>query len=236
MKASAEIAPVTIARIAGLFYLLVIVTSPLAMFIRGRVIVGTDPAASMANLVAHEGLYRLGLASDIVSSASYIVVTGLFYVLFKPVDRSVALVAALFSTVAIAVGTIGGLFNLAPLTILRSAANLGAFSEAQLGQIALLSVKLGTQAVNIGIILFGCYCLSIGWLILRSKFLPSLLGAGMILAGLGWLSFLYQPLASAIVPFNMLSGAIGEGALTLWLLAVGVNGARWREQAGLAAP
>ncbi len=81
------------------------------------------------------------------------------------------------------------------------------------------------------LVLFGCYCLLIGYLILRSTFLPRILGILMGLGGLGWLTFLSPSLAHRLNPFNLLPGAVGEGALTLWLLAMGVNAQRWNEQA-----
>lgn len=234
MTSHSDPGPRAIARIAGIFYLLVIVLSPLAMYIRTTMAGQSDASAFAANLVAHEPLYRLGAAADVLSSVCYIVVTALFYMLFRPVSRSLALVATGFSLVGIATGTLGGLFNVIPLVILHGAPHLDAFSNQQLQQLAAMSVNVGGQAVNIGIVFFGCYCLAIGWLIVKSTFLPAILGAGMMLAGLGWLSFLYPPLATALLPFNLMTGGLGEGALTVWLLAVGLNPHRWHEQAGIS--
>jgi hypothetical protein len=80
---------------------------------------------------------------------------------------------------------------------------------------------------------FGPYCLLIGILILRSTFLPWLLGVLMVLAGLGWLAFLYPPIArEAGLPLEAL-GVLAEAALMLWLLAAGVNLSRWKKQSRL---
>ena len=81
---------------------------------------------------------------------------------------------------------------------------------------------------------FGIYCLLIGCLILRSAFLPRILGALMAIAGLGWLTFLSPQFAHSVSPYNYAAGGIGEISLTLWLLVMGVNAARWKEQAGAA--
>ena len=83
------------------------------------------------------------------------------------------------------------------------------------------------------LVFFGFYCLLIGYLIFRSTFLPGALGALMAFGGLGWLTFLSPILANHLFPYNMVPGILGEGALTLWLLVMGVNVPRWREQAGL---
>ena len=82
------------------------------------------------------------------------------------------------------------------------------------------------------LVFFGIYCLLIGYLIFRSTFLPRILGALMALAGFGWLTFIWPPLANYLSPYNMVPGMVGEGALTLWLLLMGVNVQRWKEQAG----
>jgi hypothetical protein len=77
------------------------------------------------------------------------------------------------------------------------------------------------------------YWLLIGFLILKST-LPRVLGVLMAVGGLGWLTFISTPLARQLSPFNMFPGILGEGALTFWLLAFGVNEMRWKEQAGAA--
>jgi len=192
--------------------------------------VAGDPAETAAHILAHESFYRSGYASDLLSSVCYLVVTALFYTLFKPVDRGVSRIAACFSIVGIAVGAVSCLFELAPLVILKSVPFERAFTPGQLQELALLSLQIESQALNIGIVFFGFYCLSIGYLIARSTFLPRIFGGGMILAGLGWLTFLYQPLAASLLPYNQAAGGIGEISLTLWLLAFGVNTQRWLEQ------
>src|SRR5512140_1626058 len=83
------------------------------------------------------------------------------------------------------------------------------------------------------LVFFGFYCIVIGYLIFRSTFLPRILGVLMAGAGLGWLTFVSPPLAQQLSPWNMISGALCEGALMVWLIVIGVNDQRWREQAGL---
>jgi hypothetical protein len=80
------------------------------------------------------------------------------------------------------------------------------------------------------LVFFGVYCLLIGWLIFRSRFLPHLLGWGMVIGGLGWLTFVSHALGQSLFPWNLAPGMIGEGALTLWLVVKGVDEARWKQQ------
>jgi Domain of unknown function (DUF4386) len=105
------------------------------------------------------------------------------------------------------------------------------FLAAIVSFVGIVVGPLGITRVN-PLVFFGCYCLLIGYLIFRSTFLPKALGVLMAVASLGWLTFLWPPLAKALYPYNMAPGIIGEGSLTLWLLAMGVNVARW--QAGQA--
>lgn len=80
---------------------------------------------------------------------------------------------------------------------------------------------------------FGFYCVLIGYLIVRSTFLPRILGMLMAFGGLGWLTFLSPSLAHSLAPYNMAPGILAEGLLTLWLLVMGVNAQRWQAQAGV---
>jgi len=85
------------------------------------------------------------------------------------------------------------------------------------------------------LVFFGFYCLLIGYLIIKSTFLPGILGVLMAIGGLGWLTFMSPTLTHSLYPYNLAPGIIGEGVLTLWLLAVGLNEQRWKEQQATAA-
>jgi hypothetical protein len=85
------------------------------------------------------------------------------------------------------------------------------------------------------LVFFGFYCLLIGYLIIRSTFLPRILGVLMAVGGLGWLTFMSASLSHSLYPYNLAPGIIGEGALTLWLLVVGLNEQRWKEQDAVGA-
>ncbi|TMD23255.1 MAG: DUF4386 family protein [Chloroflexi bacterium] len=78
------------------------------------------------------------------------------------------------------------------------------------------------------------FCILIGYLIFKSTFVPKVVGVLFAFACLGLLTFLYPPLASSLIPYNLAVDALGELALTLWLLVMGVNSERWKEQASAA--
>jgi Domain of unknown function (DUF4386) len=178
-----EASPRLKARMAGVFYLLTIITGAFAAFLSGK-LVGYSEAVNL------------------VASACYVVVTLLFYGLFKPVDASLSLIAAVFSLVGCVLGALDT-FHLVPPPI---------------------------SSINT-LVFFGVYCLLIGYLIFRSTFLPRILAVLMAIGGLGWLTFVSSTLANALSPYNLAPGILGEGALTVWLLAKGVDAQRWHEQA-----
>ena len=229
-----EASPRFKARVAGVFYLLEMLTGAFAiLFVGGRLFVTGDAADTAARILAHVSLIHLGFAANLSQFACYVVVTGLFYELFKPVNRSLSLLAALFSLVGCTIGAVSCLFYLAPLGVLGGGQYLNVFKVEELQALALMFLNLYAQCFNISFVFFGFYCLLIGYLIFRSSFLPRILGAGMAIAGMGWLIFLFPPLAKYLSPYNLAAG-IGELSLTLWLLVIGVNAQRWKEQASAA--
>jgi hypothetical protein len=232
----AEMSPRCKARIAGVFYLLTILTRMFVeISVRNRLVVSDDAAATATNILAHEPLWRWGFAADIIAFASYIALTALLYELFKPVNRSLSLVAAFFSLVACGVQAISSLFHLAPLVLLGGAPYLSAFTVEQLQALALVFLRLRAAAYhNIGLVFFGLYCLLVGILILRSIFMPRILGVLMVLAGLSYVLLLSPPLARSLQPYILVFPGVGQISLCLWLLVMGVNVPRWKEQASAA--
>jgi hypothetical protein len=97
------------------------------------------------------------------------------------------------------------------------------------------ALRWNPRGVDIPVTLNGFYCLLIGYLIFRSVFLPRILGALMAIGGLGWLTFLSPPLASHLSPYNLAFGILGQESVMLWLLVMGVDVERWKEQASAAA-
>jgi len=228
------------ARFAGLVYLMVALAGGSAeMFVRGRLIVHGDAAATAANILAHESLFRLGFAIDVAAMTGEVVLALLFYRLFSPVSRNIALLIAFFRIAWAAIYAANSLTDIAPLLLLQGANGLTAFSQTQLQALAYLSLRLQAMGFNIGLVFFGVECVAIGWLIVRSTFLPRFLGALMTIAGLCYLinsfaNFLSPPLANLLFPYILLPCLPGEFRFIFWLLFVGVNASKWKQAAGVA--
>lgn len=222
------------ARITGVVYLLYFLTVMSAEFHVKELVVSGDAAATAKNLLAHESLFRMSFAINLIATALYLSLTALLYELFKPVNRSQALLAAFFSLAGCAVQALSYVFSLAPFLLLGRAPYLSVFNLGQLQALALMLLKLRPQAEQIDLVFFGFFDLLIGCLILKSTFLPRILGALMAFAGLGWLIFLVPPLANQVSHFILPLGFLVETLLMLWLLVKGVNIPRWQEQASAA--
>ena len=236
MKRVAEASPRVKARLAGLFALLEALTSGFGqVIVPGMLVVSGDAAATATNVQVHALLFRFSIVAGLIGAACHIVWTLLIYELFKPVSRSLSLLAAFVSLVAIALQTFSSLFQLAPLVVLDDGGFLSAFSSDQLHALALLCLQLFARAFQIYLVFFGFWCVLVGYLVLRSTFMPRVLGVLQAVAGLCWLTFLWVPLAHYLSPYNQVVAGLGEIALMLWLLVKGVNADRWNERASATA-
>lgn len=224
--------PVLQARIAGACWLLCIVAGVAGFIAAGPLIVANDATATAANILANESLYRLGFAFDLISGASYLGATVFLYYVLKPVSRSLSMLAAFFGLAGVAIGGVAWVLRLACLVVLHGDQYLSAFTTSQLQAMPMIALKLQLSAFSIGMVFFGIQCISIGYLVARSTYLPRVLG---ILLGIGGTSYVVASFASFLipsfgphlVPFVFPVALIGEGSLTVWLLVKGVNEKRW---------
>ncbi len=230
-----EASPRLKARITGVFYLVTILTGIFAQgFVSGRLVVDGDAAATATNILTHRGLFQLGFAVYLIEMACQIAMMSLFYGLLKPAGKSVSLLAAFLGVGGCVIKTFGRVFFIAPLFVLGGAHYLSVFRVEQLQAIALLFLKVNDHGAAIALVFFGFYALLTGYLIIRSTFLPRILGVLSVLAGFGWLTFLYLPLGYRLFPYIAALGLLGAASLILWLLVFGVNEQRWMEQASEA--
>jgi hypothetical protein len=230
----AEASPISAANLAGVFYLTSILTGGAAALVRWRLFLAGDATATAANILAHEPLFWMVFAADLISASCYLAVTLLFYEMFKPVNKRLSLLAAFFSLMGCTIVAFACLFHIAAWGVLRGAQYLNILAVEPLRTVTLMCLKLQAQAYNVSLAFVGFSCLLIGYLIFRSTFLPRIVGALMAFAGLSWLTFLSPPLAKHLSPYILAPGLLGEGTLILWLLVIGVNVQRWKEQASAA--
>jgi hypothetical protein len=135
--------PRFLARMAGLLFLLTILAGLFAQgFVSQRLVVYSDAALTANNILANQGLFRLGYTVFLIEMACQVAKTALFYLLLRPVSNSVALVAAFLELSASIIKTFARVFFIMPLFVLGGAASLSVFSTAELQSLALLLLKV----------------------------------------------------------------------------------------------
>jgi len=235
-----ETSPQLYARIGGALYLVIIVLGIFEeAFVRDRLIVSGNAAATAANIKSMESLWRLSIAAEFFLLICAITLLAILFVLLRPISRHLALLAVFFNLVSIAVEAAITLNLVAALFPLGDAAYLKAFAPEQLYAMAMLAIRSQSYGFGVALIFFGCFCLIAGHLIFRSGYLPKTIGILMQIAGLCYLTdsfalLLAPKFASRIFPAILIPAFVGETSFCLWLLIKGVNQQRWKEQAGAA--
>jgi hypothetical protein len=227
------ISPQRYARVGGVLYLIIILAGMYGEIVaRGSLVVSGDAAGTADNIIASRLLWRSGIAGDLLMHMCDVPLMLIFYVLLRPVSRSLALLALLFNLVQTCALVANKLNLLLPLFLLGDAQYLKAFTPQQLQALAYVSLRTHDYGFGVGLIFFGMTCLVLGTLIFRSGYLPKVLGILMLLAGVCYLAnsfalILYPPLASRLFPFILLPPFIAELSLALWMLFKGVDVPTW---------
>lgn len=235
-----RISPQVYARTAGFLYLLVIILGGFAYgYVPGR-LVSANVVTTGSAILTHESLWRAGVVAALLVVVCAIPQLLCEYLLLRPVQRSLALLAVFFNLTSLAIESLSNVGFLGALFILKGRDSLSAINPHQLQAWASLAIGLHDQAVNISFLFFGCVCLLLGYLIFNSGFLPRFLG---ILIGIAGVCYIANSLSTLLAvhigpsgfPWLLLPAALFELTLCLWLLIAGVNVAKWHERAHLAA-
>jgi hypothetical protein len=236
MDSVAGASPRALARIAGTLYLVNIVAGAFAIgFVRATLFV-SDPAVTAHNIQTHEFLYRSSLVAHIVVTLTNIPLAMIFYELFKVVNRRLALLDVFFTLVATAIEAAGILDQFTPLVLLGTRPDTSALPAGQLQALVFVPSSLSAIDYDIYTVFFGFDIICVGYLVLRSTFLPRAIGVLMAIDGLAYLvngfaDLLAPGFAAHLVPWIQLPALLGEGSLCLWLLVVGLDAERWRTRA-----
>lgn len=235
--ATVNVSPVqTYARIAGLLGLISLVAGGFGeAFVPSVLIVPADAGATAKNIVASNTLFRLGFASYLVEGLCDVTLTLVLYALLRPVHRDLALLAVFFRLVGTAGFGVAQLFHFAASPIVGGAEYLQAFSPDQLNTLALLSLNIAGHGSGIFTMFYGAGSVVLGYLILRSGFLPGILGVLVAISGVGFVTRAFvEVLAPAYAsPLFLLPAAPAWFALTLWLLIRGIDSSKWHARAAM---
>ncbi len=216
------------ARIAGAIYLSLVVVAPFAMiYVPGKLIVHGNAAATAANILAHETMFRLAIFGDLIGHVIFICLGIALYRLLSSVNKTWAMLMVAFILVSAAVGFLNALNNIAALSLFRGGEFLDVVEKVQRDALGFLFLRLHNQGEFINEIFWGVWLFPFGLLVFKSGFLPRILGIWLIIACFAWVAL------SIIAQFfpNQYSTAFGwlqpaffaEMAIMLYFLIRGAN-------------
>jgi hypothetical protein len=234
-----EGSPQVYARIGGALYLIIIVIGFCSeFFVRDKLVVSGDVTATANNIMAAESLWRISIAGEVILLVCAVALTLILYVLLRPVNKHLALLAVLFNIVEFPIEASSKLCLFAALFLSGNADYLKAFEPHQLQALVKISLKLHDYGFGFDLVFFGFACLIYGYLLFKSGYFPKTLGVLMAIAGLSYLTnsftLILAPAYAGRIFLILVLALIGELSLCLWLMVKGVNIQRWKDRAGAA--
>jgi hypothetical protein len=219
------------ARIAGFLYLLVAVLGGFSiLYVSSALIVPGDVETTAQNIMASEGLFRLGFVGGLITQTVQILLVLFLFKLLKTVNKNQAWLMVIFSLVGVPIAMLNLLNQFAGLMLVSGADYLTVFAAEQLQALGLFFFELQKIGVSIAAIFWGLWLLPLGYLIFKSGFIPKILGILLIIGGIGYLIdfglfFLFPNIDVEISQYTF----IGELLLPLWLLIKGVDVGKWKK-------
>lgn len=215
------------ARTAGLLYLLLAVTGGFSMLYVPSLIVPGDAAATAANIAANESLFRLGIVSGLISQVVFVLLVLALYALFRGVSRGYSSAMVALVIAAAPVAFLNMLNQVAALHMLGGAAYLTAFAPGQVHALMMLFLDLHGDGLLIVELFWGLWLLPLGLLVIRSGFIPRVIGVLLLIGFAGYLldfatRLLFPDYTAIVSPIAGVS-KFGELAIIIWLLIKGVK-------------
>lgn len=227
---STGLSPQKNARIAGLLYLVNIITGIFALiYVPGKLIVWSDAAKTFKNITESEALFRMDILVYLVCYIFFLLLPLALYKLLKPVNKNHAILMVILALVQIPMAFVNILNYFAVLTLIGKAGYLHTFDLAHLQAQVMLNLRFYSQGNQVASIFWGLWLLPFGYLVYKSGFLPKILGVFLILGGLSYLidftcDFLFTAYGKmTISSFVTIPASIGEIGTCLWLLIAGVK-------------
>jgi hypothetical protein len=216
------------ARIAGFLYLLVGLTAPFdLLYVPAKLIVRDDAAATAANIVRSEMLYRTWIATGLISSTAFTCLVMVLYRLFRNIDRTQAAMMVALVLVSIPISLLNAVNELAALSLIRGPAFLTGLDQMQLNSIALLLLRMRGMGVLVAQVFWGLWLLPFGVLVIKSRFIPKLLGGWLIVNGVAYVAMSFTaillPRYAAAVNRYTFVALFGELWIMLWFVIKGVR-------------
>jgi hypothetical protein len=208
--------------VAGIALLVMVALAAFGNFVvLESMITPSDGAATVAEIVAREGTFRLGVLAWLLIVVLDAVIAWALYRVFRPVSPAVSMLAAVFRLVYTAVLLVAVGQLLRALDVLTVDSALAASGADEVGGRALLELNAFQHLYDLGLFLFGIHLALLGYLSLRSDFIPKVVGVLLVVAGAGYaFDTMGAVLALELPPVSVFT-FLGELLLALWLLVAG---------------
>jgi uncharacterized protein DUF4386 len=217
------------ARFAGLLYLLACLPAPFALiYVPGKLIVPGDATATADHVRASETLLRLGMAGELINAIAFIFVVFALYRLLKGVNQHHAAVMVTLFVVSVPISFLNVLNDIAPLILVSGANFLSVFEKSQLDALVLVFLRLHGYGLLVAQIFWGLWLFPFGVLVIRSGFIPRVLGMLLIVACFAYVaasftSLLLPRYGHLVSNFTTVLEGLGELSIVLWLLIWGAK-------------
>ena len=213
---------------AGLLYVLISIPGIFALiYVPGKLIVDGNATATASNIAAHETLFRLGIAANLISQILFMWVALALYDLLKEVSRRQAALMLTLIVVPVPIVLLNELNAIAALILVRGADFLSIFEKPQRDSLAMLFLNLHSYGFDITAIFWGLWLFPLGLLVYRSGFIPRLLGVLLMLNGFTFpvnsFTSLLLPQYENIVSRWMKPLSFAELLFMFWLLIMGAK-------------
>ncbi|MBP2215096.1 DUF4386 domain-containing protein [Arthrobacter sp. CAN_C5] len=218
-----------LARTAGALYLAVAILAGFAIgFVRNSIYVSGDPGATLENIAANEGLFRLGILADLTQSTLMLLVAMALYMLLRHVNKHVAGAMVLILSISVAIQTLNLAPSLAALKVATNPDYAASLGSGGAGSLVMVMLDLQRDGFLIAQVFFGLWLLPLGYLVLKSAMFPRGLGVLLMIACFSYLAhlpfaFLWPEVGSFLTPFVAVPATVAELWMVLYLLIKGVR-------------
>lgn len=216
-----------IGRLAGALYLAVVVTGFFSLiYVPSQTAVSGDPHATVNNIAAHNPLFRAGIAAFLVKQVAFLILPLVLFRLLRLVHQGMAALMVAFAVISVPIALVSLTNKLEVLDIVGGAGGQALASD-QLQSRVMLSLGAYENGLMVTTLFWGLWLLPFGYLVMRSGFLPKILGIFLVLGGLGYVIHVFWQILlpkTSFPDYALLPAAIGEIGICLWLLVMGARG------------
>lgn len=218
------------ARLAGFIYLIVVFTGIFSLaYVPSKLIDWDDASKTFQNIAASESLYRLSLVSSVICYVAFLLLLLVLYQLLRSVNESAAKLMVILAVVSVPISILNLQNKYAALSLVNGANYLKVFNDQQLQSQMMFFLDKYDNGILIVQVFWGLWLLPFGYLVYKSKFLPRILGALLMMGCFGYLiNFVGHTMMpdfnkTVLSQYVILPATLGEIGTCLWLLIMGIK-------------